>query len=327
MKINCILLVLIVLLVFILSRSISFFGVDYKIYPNTNFNIPIKDSQNNNLPLPIKEAPLAENQTRTVNIKSYAPINNNYTISYTDSPSGTVLTQPQNLYDDHLNSLKIGVQACVTETDATQRGYPKSATKAASQVYAEYLCNSLGYGSVTSKGTCFNGINYLCNTSFSIVINIPANDNILTYTQYDSSGKSVTTSQLTNGTANNVQMNVKGYSTVGVNGTNLIYYFGNNSTQLFTWTNNTITSINNSVPASVFTWNITINFTLQAAGNYAYWSIYTPMPYTQKTGGTINTNQKFTQVVQLGDVLKIQVMKGTQPKYEYKLPGTFSLSI
>ena len=327
MKTNFILLVLIVLSVFILSRSISFFGIDYKVYPNTTFKIPIADSQNKPLPVPIPQQLLAPNTSRTVTIKSYTPINNNYTVSYTNSPSNTVLTQPQNLYNDHLNSFKVGNPACVTETDATQRGYPKSATKAASQVYAEYLCNSLGYSSIKNNGTCFGGVIYSCTTTFPIIINIPANNFIATYTQYDASGKSVTSSQLTNGDANNVQMSVKGYSTVGVNG--VTYYFGNNSTQLFTWTNNTITSTNNTILESVFVFNIIVNITIKAAGNYAYWSIYTPVPYTQKTtGGIINSAQVFKQTILLGDVLKIQVMTGKpQYKYEFSSSGTFSLSI
>ena len=93
--------------------------------------------------------------------------------------------------------------------------------------------------------------------------------------------------------------------------------------------NNTITSTNNTILESVFVFNIIVNITIKAAGNYAYWSIYTPVPYTQKTtGGIINSAQVFKQTILLGDVLKIQVMTGKpQYKYEFSSSGTFSLSI
>lgn len=313
---------LILIIVVVLIKSVSSFSSIYTIPPNINYNLPILDSQNNPLPVPIVQPPLSQGQTRSVDIKSYVPAGN-YTINYTNSPSNTVLTVSQNLSDTaYLNAFKLNA-ACVSEYDSTQRGYAKTSTQPASQVYAQYLCNSLGYKDIKVNNPCAGGVVYSCVKAFPITINLPTTTNVLLFNQYDASGTQVASSTLKSGT-NSLNMNVGGYITVAISGTNVIYYFGNNNKNAFNWKDNTISQTNNII-GNVFTFTITLNITLKATGNYAYWRIYDPN--TTKNSGTINSNQTFTQTLLLGDTLNIQVMKGTKlSSPDFSTPGTFNVS-
>jgi hypothetical protein len=334
MKNNYFLFVLIAILFFLLLKNHSPFGAVYTVLPDLNYNLTLKDSQNTPLPKPIVEPPLAKGQNRIVDIKSYTP-DNNYTINYTNSPSTAILTQSQDIDDSiFLSEFKFNNKSCITEADAAQRGYIKTGTQPGSQIFAQNLCNRLGFPpNIIIAGSCLKGSKsgntYSCLTSFPVTINIPTNTFAITFTQYDSSNKQITTSTLKNGT-NSVNMSLNGYFIVSIkdtNGTTFSFYFGNNNGSNFTWTNNTITQTSNVISSSVFMFSITLNVKISVIRKFATWRIYTPNPYILKSDGVIDSNQTFKKNILLGDVLGLNYMDGTkQISPEFKFPGTYNVS-